>query len=125
MTWQPTVFVSGHLDLTQAEFEEHYILKLRECLSQGMPFVVGDAPGCDTMTQVWLRENHATVTVYHMLEAPRNHNGFPCKGGYYTDEARDAAMTWCSDVDVAWVRPGREKSGTARNLARRRTTSTR
>jgi ribosomal protein S16 len=55
----------------------------------------------------------------HMLAAPRNNTGFPTVGGFATDEERDEAMTLASDVDLAWVRQGRENSGTARNIARR------
>lgn len=33
--------------------------------------------------------------------------------------ARDEALTAASTFDIAWVRPGRERSGTARNLQRR------
>jgi len=43
----------------------------------------------------------------------------PPMGGFTTDDERDAAMTMASDADIAWVRPGRKKSGTAKNLARR------
>ena len=127
------VFVSGHLDLTVEEFNEHYVPELRELYLQGYSFVVGDAPGCDLMAQQFLtdidrgfRNKRPEVTVFHMLEKPRNlycrymDEPFPTRGGYGTDETRDAAMTAASDIDVAWVRPGKRKNtGTAKNLVRR------
>lgn len=115
-------FISGHLDLTQAEFDEHYkpaldaVLAVRD--TEG--FVVGDARGADTMAQQYLADKDAVVFVYHMLEAPRFNAGFPTKGGFKSDQERDAAMTLASDFDIGWVRPGRENSGTQRNLDRRK-----
>lgn len=117
-----TVFVSGHLDLTEEEFREHYVPKLLYYCEQGYNFVVGDARGADTLTQKFLAENQHKpyVLVYHMFNAPRNlHGEFCTAGGYTSDEERDEEMTIGSDEDLAWVRPGREKSGTARNLNRR------
>lgn len=121
-------FVSGHLDLTEAEFDQHYAPKIREAAYAGGDFVVGDAPGCDTMAQRLLSQFYnqpgvcPAVRVYHMLENPRNlvDRTFRLMGGYASDELRDAAMTRASDFDIAWVRPGKRKNnGTARNLARR------
>ena len=118
-----TYFVSGHLDLTMDEFREHYAPKIAKALSvdADAAFVVGDARGCDLMVQLYLRDARALrVQVFHMLEKPRNNvGGFPTIGGFLTDAARDTAMTDASDADIAWVRPGRDGSGTAANLARR------
>lgn len=124
-TWPTTVFVSGHLDLTEDEFQEHYVPLLTEYCSLGYHFVVGDARGADSMTQLFL-ENHPNksphVMVYHMFDQPRNMlGGFNSCGGFQSDTERDTEMTIGSDIDLAWVRPGREKSGTAKNLARRKT----
>ena len=115
-------FISGHLDLTPAEFDQHYkpaldaVLAVRD--TEG--FVVGDARGADTLAQQYLADKNAVVYVYHMLEAPRFNAGFPTQGGFKSDHERDAAMTLASDFDIAWVRPGREDSGTQRNLSRRK-----
>ncbi len=117
-----TRFVSGHLDLTLDEFQEHYVPQLEAALKEGDDFVVGDAPGADALTQAWLAENLRIPYVYHMLERPRNHiGGFPLVGGFTTDEARDEAMTRASNEDIVWLRPGRwPHSGTAQNVHRRR-----
>lgn len=116
-----TYFVSGHLDLTPHEFAEHYVHRLSAALTQNAVFVVGDAPGCDAMSQEWLAARGADVRVFHMHGLPRNVAGNPLeiRGGFASDEERDAAMTDASDADIAWVRPGREASGTAANVARR------
>lgn len=111
-------FVSGHLDLTEAEFAEHYVPVLQAAIREGAFFVVGDARGCDRMSQEFLRDEN--VRVFHMLEAPRhNVDDYSTVGGFLNDEDRDAAMTRASHADIAWVRPGRTHSGTARNLTRR------
>lgn len=115
-----TYFVSGHLDITDVEFMAFYLPKLIAATTEpDAKFVVGDAAGTDHMAQQWLHSRTKSVTVYHMFHTPRYNAGFPTKGGSTTDRERDEAMTRDSDVDIAWVRPGREKSGTAKNLARR------
>lgn len=128
-----TYFISGHLDLTEEEFAEHYEERISKAFREGAMFVVGDARGADDLAQLHLfglicsRESHLSgrngfdqVTVFHMLNKPRHCiGGLTLLGGFLTDGLRDQAMTAASDKDIAWVRPGREKSGTARNLKRR------
>lgn len=121
----PTVFVSGHLDVSPEEFATHYQGILDRYLAEDASFVVGDARGADQQAQAYLARHTRKVTVYHMFEKPRfNEGSFDTSGGFLNDDSRDAAMTAASDVDVAWVRPGREKSGTAKNLARRKPKTT-
>jgi len=115
-----TYFISGHLDLTQAEFDEHYKPRILEAWGTGGDFVVGDAKGADLLAQGYLKDLcHPDVTVFHMFEKPRWCKGHPTRGGFTSDDDRDAHMTANSQRDIAWVRPGRERSGTAKNLARR------
>ncbi len=114
------VFISGHLDLTREEFDAHYADRIDIALANDDSFVVGDARGADRLAARYLLGKTQRVTVYHMFNAPRNDVGFALKGGFASDEARDAQMTADSDFDIAWVRPGREKSGTQRNLDRRK-----
>lgn len=112
-------FISGHLDLTDEEFVEQYVPRLNKALGEGASFVVGDARGADQKAQAYLARLTKAVTVYHMFESPRNNEGFPTSGGFTSDDARDTQMTKDSTRDIAWVRPGRERSGTQRNLNRR------
>ena len=114
-----TNFVSGHLDLTPEEFDAHYRQAIDEALARGDSFVVGDARGTDSLTQKYLLGKTAAVVVYHMFTAPRNNVGFKTVGGFGSDEERDARMTADSDQDIAWVRPGRGRSGTQKNIERR------
>jgi len=114
-------FISGHLSLTQDEFDAHYKPLIDEALSHNSSFVVGDAKGADTLAQNYLFGKTDRVVVYHMLESPRHNAGFPTESGFQSDEERDIAMTNNSDRDIAWVRKGREKSGTQKNLDRRET----
>lgn len=119
---RPVRFASGHLDLTEGEFEEHYVPLLDAAMNERCHIVVGDAPGADTMVQRHLEKNgYERVSIFHMFFEPRNHldKWWGTLGGFRTDEERDAAMTAASDIDIAWVRPGRENSGTARNIKRR------
>lgn len=113
-------YISGHLDLTSAEFEEHYRPAIDAALGRGESFLVGDARGADAIAQNYLFDKTEAVVVYHMFASPRNNAGFPTFGGFTSDESRDAKLTADSDQDIAWVRPGREKSGTQKNLDRRK-----
>ncbi len=112
-------YISGHLDLTPAEFDTHYRPALDAALARGDSFVIGDARGADALAQKYLSGKTIAVVVYHMFNRPRNNAGFPTVGGFTSDDERDARMTRDSNNDIAWVRPGREKSGTQRNLDRR------
>jgi hypothetical protein len=118
---EKVAFISGHLGISESEWNEHYVPKIDEAISLGHRFVVGDARGVDVMAQLHLNSKGVrNVTVYHMFKEPRfNKGGFNTKGGYESDDERDSAMTKNSDYDIAWVRPGKEKSGTAKNIKRR------
>jgi hypothetical protein len=115
-----TNFVSGHLDLTPAEFDAHYRPGIDKAWAGGDSFVVGDARGADTMTQNYLLGKTTAVVVYHLFTSPRNNVGFKTIGGFESDEQRDRQMTAESDRDIAWVRPGRKKSGTQKNIDHRK-----
>lgn len=119
-----TAFISGHRDVTEEEFQEHYTPLILAAVKAGHNFVVGDCEGVDYRSQLELFSANATdkLTVFHMYKSPRWRavETVKTRGGYTSDNARDSAMTEASDYDIAWVRPGKEKSGTAKNLARRR-----
>jgi hypothetical protein len=123
----PTAFISGHLDLTLSEFKECYYREIYHAIMLGHNFVVGDAAGCDTFAQEVLAKfcrpdgpGDNLVTVYHMMYQPRNlMANFSTFKGFRSDKERDEMMTLNSTYDIAWVRPGRENSGTARNIKRR------
>ena len=119
-------FISGHRDLTPHEFLTHYLPLLNKATAErDAEFVVGDYEGADRLAQSFfcLRGFRRVVTVFHMGKEPMNleSSWFKLEGGFLDDESRDAAMTMISHEDIAWVRPGKENSGTAINLRRRAT----
>jgi hypothetical protein len=114
-------FISGHRDISENEFREHYENKIFEAINQDCSFVLADCRGVDEQSQKFLKAfNVKDVKVYHMFEEPRYNSGFECIGGFQNDIERDTAMTEASDYDIAWVRPGKERSGTAQNIERRK-----
>ncbi len=118
-------FISGHLNITEKEFDEHYKNRIIEAINKGHYFVLGDARGVDAMAQELLSQYFKDtpcnkVIVYHMHYMPRfGLSRFPTRGGYDDDTSRDEAMTLASDYDILWVRPGKEGSGTDLNRIRR------
>lgn len=122
-------FISGHRDVSHREFVNGYsnVIDLILETDKNPEFVVGDYVGVDTLAQSYLSSLVASgklqkdsVTVYHMFAEPRNNTGdFQTFGGFINDEDRDGAMTAVSDVDIAWVRPGKKGSGTQQNIDRR------
>jgi hypothetical protein len=117
-----TAFVSGHIRISQEEFDTHYIPLLDKAIVENHKFLIGDANGVDAMAQKYLEEKGVTdITVYHMFTSPRNTvPSAKLMGGFEDDDSRDAAMTQASTYDIAWVRKGKEKSGTQKNLDRRK-----
>ena len=118
-----TAMISGHLDLTRDEFWTYYAEFIKKAIIQGDKIVVGDAPGADAMAQAYLFANdYNEVTVYCSEGFPRpRHNigNWPVAEIGHKPYEKDAAMTAASDYDIAWVRPGKEDSGTAANIRRR------
>lgn len=114
-------FISGHRDATEDEFLEHYVPLIDCAIEDGCTFVVGDCEGVDDMAQRYLVASGIdNAMVFHMCESPRYYaEGLQKAGGFKSDVDRDFAMTLISDFDIAWIRKGKERSGTAQNLWRR------
>ena len=105
-------FISGHLDLSDENFEQYYRPFIDFAIEQKSYFVVGDAKGADAKGQnyLWKRSRQdpsirERVTVYHIGDNPRNNPGFQTKYGFTSDEHRDANMTKDSTHDILWIRP--------------------
>lgn len=122
-----TYFISGHREISDEEFERNYkpmIIHILDTVPD-CRFVIGDYWGCDLMAQNFLLDSlqisPERITVYHMMVAPRyaNPKVINFKGGYQSDEERDAAMTNASAEDIAFVRNYTKISGTAQNILRR------
>lgn len=115
-------FISGHIDLSKEEFSTHYTPLIdKVCQDPSATFVVGDCYGADDYAQIYLHSKNRFFVVYHKGDRPRcNKTNAYAIGGFLSHTSKDQAMTEASDLDIAWVRPGKEESGTARNLYRRR-----
>lgn len=122
-----TYFISGHRNITEDEFEINYKPSIEFALYEdpNAKFVVGDYYGVDIMAQNYLVDvlgvDPNKITVYHMFDSPRNKNEKikNTKGGFTSDEERDAAMTNASSKDIAFVRDNTKISGTGSNILRR------
>lgn len=114
-----TYFISGHRTTPLEDFNKLYVPQIDGAMKKPCMFVVGDYEGVDRMAQDYLKSKGAKCVVFHMLNKPRYNAGFPTMPGFKTDEERDHAMTVVSDQDIAFVKSGKEKSGTAQNLYRR------
>lgn len=60
MAEEVRAFVSGHRDLTVAEFHEHYAPALERAMANGDHIVVCDYVGADIMAQAYLN-NRGTL----------------------------------------------------------------
>lgn len=119
-------FISGHRDITNEEFSELYKPAILKAISlYDALFLIGDYYGVDIMAQNYLVDdlNYDTekITVYHMGAMPMNINDKIVNRvpNFSDDIARDSAMTRNSNEDIAFVRVGKEDSGTAQNILRR------
>lgn len=126
-----TYFISGHRDLTQEEFNEHYAPVLEKVLKEdwGCHFVLGDWEGCDKMALEFIlsqEDYYNSIEIFYVNKVRIRPFGkhiynfkdlYVCSRSTYDD--CDEAMTKFSDFDIAWVRSGREDSHTAMNIKRR------
>ncbi len=120
-------FISGHGNLHFEEWFTHYKPLIDNALSENAHFLIGDFRGTDVLSAEYLKNKTAQVTIVHCFTKPRYRVDvidlpsakWAYQGGFPNDAARDAYMTQHSDRDIAWVRAGREQSGTAKNIQRR------
>jgi hypothetical protein len=122
-----TYFISGHGNLHFEEWMEHYKPLIDNALATHSRFILGDFRGADVFSAEYLKNKTEWVTIVHCFSKPRYKVDvidlpsakWVYRGGFTNEFARDAYMTQYSDSDIAWVRVGKEKSGTAQNLQRR------
>lgn len=121
-------FISGHGNITFEEWLNQYKPSIDQALAEEASFIIGDFRGTDTLSMEYLKDKTASVTITHCFSNPRYKadtggllsNEWKYVGGFANDTERDTFMTENSDADIAWIRLGREKSGTAKNLKRRK-----
>ncbi len=139
---QRVVFISGHCNLQDSEFDEFYKPRLVELILDPVPVVIGNARGADTMSYQYLCLHGYPVdkiTIYHhgsgTSEESYRRRFVKVIKGFPSYTKRDEAMTYASTEELAWVRDpeksrqlveasgGRfdpkRKSGTELNLLRR------
>lgn len=116
-------FISGHRDITRAEFEYWYVPIIKNAVERDKHarFVLGGCEGVDSMALEYLDElafNPDRVTIYY--NAKETKYLFTCNSkGFDSYEEADQNMTKDSDIDIAFIRPGKEDSYTAKNILRR------
>lgn len=121
-----TFFISGHRDITNKEFDTLYIPKILDTINKyDAYFIMGDYEGVDIMAQNFLINeldyDINKICVYHIGLFPMNinENIIHTKPYFLDDIHRDSTMTHESDEDIAFVREGKNNSGTAQNILRR------
>lgn len=119
-------FISGHRDITNEEFNKLYIPKILNAINEyNAYFIMGDYEGVDIMAQNFLINEIGydvdKICVYHMGLFPMNinENIKNIKPYFLNDVHRDSTMTKESDEDIAFIREGKNNSGTAQNILRR------
>lgn len=134
------VFVSGHHDLKQEDFDKYYAPKIKNLVEndKNISFVVGFYSGCDIMFLDYIESNfiNLNITIYvatketHILYLFTNilsdlntrlldtHNNLRiCYRNTYED--CDKEMSEVSNMDLAFIYSDRENSHTAKNILRR------
>lgn len=93
------------MEISTEEFTQHYSGERLRAVKRNASFVVGDALGVDTLTQVFLYPFTQDVTVYHMFDKPHNNVcGFKTVGEFKKDIERDVKMTRDGNKDITWWR---------------------
>ena len=66
------IFISGHRDLTDKEFDEFYKNKINEHITLNNTFIICDFKGTDTKAQDYLKQlNYKKVIIANMFKNPR------------------------------------------------------
>ncbi|KAF9045382.1 hypothetical protein BJ165DRAFT_1404576 [Panaeolus papilionaceus] len=108
-------FISGHVEVGDDYFKEHYVAKIQTAVSEGHYFVIGPAPGIDTIALHFLvneaQVDPSRITVYFaefqkkaldQLQTNLIMDGYTIntKIEGITTAQRDEAMTRDSDYDI-------------------------
>lgn len=109
-----TVFISGHTNLKDEEFDIHYKPALDSLKTEKV--LIGNAYGADKMAFDYLiskgyPKHLITIFCYGRTSVPPDY--YTSKNVTVIDEfksytSRDAYMTNNSDYDILWVRPDEE-----------------
>lgn len=136
------VFISGHRNISEEEFETHYKSKIDHFIHwinhsdsylnspKKLTFYIGDCDGCDKMAINYIisKLSRNIKLVICSLKEPfegqidyslcSNDNITVIKE-FDTHEDRDTYMTVNTNYDILWIRQNEWGSGTAQNFVRR------
>jgi 4-hydroxy-3-methylbut-2-enyl diphosphate reductase IspH len=117
MTGNRIAFISGHTDIDENEFNEHYKQALDEAVENKDKFIMAAAYGADLDCLDYLMRKGVDVKdvtiCIHDKYIDEKKKKFEEKGlvvltGFPTHRERDQYMTEMSDYDIAWLRPVEE-----------------
>lgn len=125
------LYIFGNGNLSFEDFLKHYVPVLDSLdWTQNPGFVLGEFRGTDTLALEYLKTRTAQVTVLHVGERPRylpdkyktKVSQWTIKGGFSSDEARDAeAIEACTHfLGIDFNSNEKRISGTRKNIDRLR-----
>lgn len=137
------IFISGHRNITEEEFNTNYIHLIHTYLKwaitssplgyKHLTFYIGDCIGCDTMAINYIINyinknnlDNVDIKLCMLTESFEGQNNTTYDNKFIevvkqfnTHEERDCYMTENTSYDILWVREGEWASGTAQNFVRR------
>ncbi len=108
------IFIFGSRSIR--ELPDEAVQVLRTCIEKGCQVLVGDAPGVDTLVQLWFHEHgYLNVRVYHLTDRCRTNFGFPYAPvkGHFQWEKDLVMQIDCTAGLAIW---DGQSSGTSRNI---------
>ena len=114
------IFISGHRDLAQEEFEQYYVPLINQGMYNDVKFYISNFGNCEFMAHEYFEKCKYYNVVVCLLQSSPNivNNHFTVINSFLDNEERDVYMTEQTDRDIAWVRKT-ELSRTASNILRR------
>jgi len=135
-----TVFISGHMDLSEKEFDTYYRKKIDEYCEQGFGFIIGGATGADELALKYILSKNSKIIVclpddeidvlkkrigegiknVSMISHFKNIKNEKDEKLVSKFQCRDIFMTNSSSIDLAFLRQyAGAGSASAENLYRR------
>lgn len=143
-SYKYNVFISGHRDITNEEFDKYYIKQIQGYVNwlktdhsnffndKSLIFYVGDCDGCDCIAinyiinEILPLDNNIKLVICTCdfnFDGKQTYNfnnsNISIIGGFKSHEERDSYMTKSTDADLLWIRQGKWDSGTAQNYVKR------
>lgn len=115
------IFISGHKDLTQEEFEQYYIPLINQGMYNNVKFYISNYQNCDRFCYDYFEkcEYYNVEICFNRLGFSKINDKFIKAVGFKSDEEILIYMTEHTDKDIAWVRNENQLTTTAKNILRR------